>query len=80
MPGPPRLTAYAGCHHRPEYKDSALRLFEVITEGITLTAFVRAALAVELGDFTPTDRLLQEVEALAGSVRREGERDQAADG
>jgi hypothetical protein len=37
---------------------------------------VRAALAVELGDFTPTGRLLQETEALAGPVRKEGEGNQ----
>ncbi|MEU6393593.1 DUF6420 family protein [Streptomyces sp. NPDC046939] len=41
---------------------------------------MRAALAVELGDFTPTDRLFQETEALAGPVRREGKGDQASGG
>ncbi|MDH6523429.1 hypothetical protein M2163_000066 [Streptomyces sp. SAI-135] len=57
---------HAGCHHHPEYKDNALRHFEVITAGVTLAAFVRAALAVELGDFAPTDQLVQEAKALAG--------------
>jgi hypothetical protein len=41
---------------------------------------VRAALAVELGDFTPTDRLFQETEALVGPVRRDDEGDQASGG
>ncbi|WP_405467178.1 DUF6420 family protein [Streptomyces canus] len=70
----------AGCRHHPEYEDNALRIFEVITEGITIAAFVRAALAIELGDFTPTDRLLQETEALAGHVRQAGEGDRANGG
>jgi hypothetical protein len=50
----------------PEYKDNALRHFEVITAGVTLAAFVRAALAVEPGDFAPTDQLVHEAKALAG--------------
>ncbi|WP_328876417.1 DUF6420 family protein [Streptomyces sp. NBC_00287] len=41
---------------------------------------MRAALAVEPGDFTSTDRLLQETEALTGPVRRNGEGDQASGG
>ena len=39
-----------------------------------------AALAVELGDFTPGDRLVQETEALAGPVRQAGEGDRANGG
>ncbi|MFE4574604.1 DUF6420 family protein [Streptomyces chartreusis] len=69
---------HAGCRHRAAYADGMLRIFEVRTGSIALAAFVRAALAVELGDFTPTDRLLQETEALAGPVRQEG--DQASGG
>ncbi|MFI6341371.1 DUF6420 family protein [Streptomyces sp. NPDC050535] len=56
-----------------------LRIFEVRTADIALTAFVRAALAVELGDFTPADRLLHETEALAGPVRQ-GSEGHRADG
>ncbi|MFD7439732.1 DUF6420 family protein [Streptomyces sp. NPDC059861] len=51
----------------------ALRIFEVRTGSIALAAFVRAALAVELGDFAPADRLLQEKEGLAGPARRREE-------
>ncbi|MGW1617053.1 DUF6420 family protein [Streptomyces sp. NPDC002285] len=71
---------HAGCRHRAAYADGVLRIFEVRTGSIELAAFVRAALAVELGDFTITDRLLQEAEALAGPVRREGEGEQASGG
>ncbi|WP_405632405.1 DUF6420 family protein [Streptomyces sp. NBC_01174] len=39
------------------------------TGTIPLAAFVRAALAVELGDFTLVDRLLEEAEARFGPVR-----------
>ncbi|MFJ7137983.1 DUF6420 family protein [Streptomyces fungicidicus] len=39
---------------------------------IELTAFVRAALAVELGDERPVDVLLKDAEALVGPVRRVG--------
>ncbi|TVZ90546.1 DUF6420 family protein [Streptomyces sp. BK340] len=70
----------ARCRHRAAHADGVLRIFEVRTGSIPLAAFVRAALAVELGDFTPTDRLLQETEALAGPVRQEGEGDQASGG
>ncbi|MEU9384578.1 DUF6420 family protein [Streptomyces sp. NPDC048279] len=70
----------AGCRHRAAYADGVFRIFEVRNGSIALAAFVRAALAVELGDFAPTDRLVQEAEALAGPVRREGEDDQASGG
>ncbi|MFF3258074.1 DUF6420 family protein [Streptomyces sp. NPDC002932] len=46
--------------------------------GIDLTAFVRVALAIELGDERPVDRLLKDVEALAGPVRRVGQQDQGS--
>lgn len=70
----------AGCRHHAAYADAVLRIFEVRNGSIALAAFVRAALAVELGDFTPTDRLLQETEALAGPVRRENEGDKVSGG
>ncbi|EGX54624.1 MULTISPECIES: DUF6420 family protein [Streptomyces] len=44
----------AGCRHRAAYADGVLRIFEVRTGSITLAAFVRAVLAVELGDFWGT--------------------------
>ncbi|WP_327749736.1 DUF6420 family protein [Streptomyces europaeiscabiei] len=72
--------AHAGCRHRAAYGGGVLRIFEVRNGSIALAAFVRAALAVELGDFTPTDRLLQETEALAGPVRKAGEGSQANGG
>ncbi|MGW6927532.1 DUF6420 family protein [Streptomyces sp. NPDC054950] len=40
------------------------------------SAFVRAALAVELGDFTLVDRLLEETEARFGPVRSAEEVDE----
>ena len=68
----------AGCCHRAAYADAFYRIFEVRNGSIALAAFVRAALAVELGDVGPTDRLLKETEVLAGLARREGEGDQAS--
>ncbi|MGW1437664.1 DUF6420 family protein [Streptomyces griseus] len=68
------------CRHRAAYADGVFRIFEVRNGSIALAAFVRAALAVELGDFALADRLMQEAEALAGPVRREGEEDQASGG
>ncbi|WP_309030247.1 DUF6420 family protein [Streptomyces alfalfae] len=70
----------AGCRHRAAYADGVFRIFEVRNGSIALAVFVRAALAVELGDFAPADRLVQEAEALAGPVRRKGEEDQAGGG
>jgi hypothetical protein len=65
----------SGCRHRAAYADGVFRSFEVRNGSITLAAF-----AVELGDFAPADRLVQETEALAGPVRREGEENQASGG
>ncbi|MYQ39872.1 hypothetical protein B046DRAFT_06122 [Streptomyces sp. LamerLS-316] len=70
----------SGCRHSAAYADGVYRIFEVRHGSITLAAFVRAALAVELGDFAPADRLVQEAEALAGPVRREGWENQASGG
>ena len=70
----------AGCRHRAAYADGMLRIFDVRNGSIALAAFVRAALAIELGDFTLTDRLLQETEALAGPVRQAREEGQANGG
>ncbi|MEU9397665.1 DUF6420 family protein [Streptomyces sp. NPDC048324] len=70
----------SGCRHRAAYADGPYRIFEVRNASITLAAFVRAALAVELGDFAPADRLAQEAEALAGPVRREGKENQVSGG
>jgi len=50
-----------------------LSTMSALLEGrIELTAFVRAALAVELGDERPVDVLLKDAEALVGPVRRVG--------
>ncbi|MER5252294.1 DUF6420 family protein [Streptomyces sp. NPDC002855] len=73
----------AKCRHAAAYAGGVLRSFEVRTGSIPLTAFVRAALAVELGDFALADRLLQETEARFGPVRQAeelGEEDQAEAG
>jgi hypothetical protein len=59
----------AGCRHRAALGDGVLRSFEVRTGSIPLAVFVRAALAVELGDPALADRLLEETEARVGPVR-----------
>ncbi|MGW0335511.1 DUF6420 family protein [Streptomyces sp. NPDC003011] len=56
----------AGCRHRARYSASVYRCFEVLTDRIELTAFVRALLAVELGDTGPVDRLVAETAAVVG--------------
>ncbi|WP_329167796.1 DUF6420 family protein [Streptomyces sp. NBC_01685] len=45
-----------------------MRCFEVRTGSILLAAFVRAVLAIELGDLTPAGRLIEEAEARFGPV------------
>ncbi|MEV0957921.1 DUF6420 family protein [Streptomyces sp. NPDC049951] len=60
---------HAKCRHRPAYAGGVLRSFEMRTGTIPLAAFVRAALAVELGDFTLVDRLLEQAEGRCGPVR-----------
>ncbi|KWT63538.1 hypothetical protein ADL21_02365 [Streptomyces albus subsp. albus] len=60
---------HAGCRHHAADAGAVFRSFQLRTGSIGLTAFVRAALAVELGDNGPVDRLLQETEALVGPVR-----------
>ncbi|AQW50731.1 DUF6420 family protein [Streptomyces violaceusniger] len=60
---------HAGCGHHVADAGAVLRSFHLRTGSIDLTAFVRAALAVELGDQHPVDRLLQDAEALVGPVR-----------
>ncbi|MDT0567002.1 DUF6420 family protein [Streptomyces sp. NPDC014892] len=40
----------AGCRHRARFSPGVFRCFEVWKDAIDLTAFVRALLAVELGD------------------------------
>ncbi|MGW0672286.1 DUF6420 family protein [Streptomyces sp. NPDC002746] len=57
---------HAGCRHHVSAAGAVLRSFALRAGGIDLTAFVRAALAIELGDERPVDRLLKDVEALAG--------------
>ncbi|MEU2269797.1 DUF6420 family protein [Streptomyces olindensis] len=61
---------HARCRHRAADAGAVLRSFQLRTGSIDLTAFVRAALAVELGDERPVDQLLREAEALVGPVRR----------
>ncbi|MET8613916.1 DUF6420 family protein [Streptomyces misionensis] len=68
----------AGCRHYAADAEGVLRSFQVRLGSIDLSAFVRAALAIELGDKRPTDLLLQETEALAGPVRRKGGRGEEA--
>lgn len=59
----------AKCRHLAAFGLGVFRSFEVRTGSISLTTFVRAALAVELGDPSLADRLLEEAEARFGPVR-----------
>ncbi|MFI1067886.1 DUF6420 family protein [Streptomyces spororaveus] len=68
----------AGCRHQAAHQGGLLRSFEFPAGSIETTAFVRALLAVELGDDGPASRLLQEAEALAGPVRVLNERGELA--
>lgn len=61
---------HAGCRHHVADAGAVLRSFKLLTGSIELTALVRAALAVELGDERPVDLLLKDAETLAGPVRR----------
>ncbi|MFF8414668.1 DUF6420 family protein [Streptomyces omiyaensis] len=67
----------AGCRHHPAFSDGVLRCFEVRTGAVPLAVFVRAVLAVELGDLSLADRLVEEAEARFGPVRRAQEPDTA---
>ncbi|SEE59414.1 hypothetical protein SAMN04490357_7695 [Streptomyces misionensis] len=61
---------HAGCRHRAAFSDGVLRCFEVRNGAVTLAAFVRAVLAIELGDLIPAGRIIEESEARFGPVRR----------
>ncbi|GGY71346.1 hypothetical protein GCM10010363_60790 [Streptomyces omiyaensis] len=65
----------AGCRHHPAFSDGVLRCFEVRTGVVPLAVFVRAVLAVELGDLSLAGRLVEEAEARFGPVRRAQEPD-----
>ncbi|MGX1727995.1 DUF6420 family protein [Streptomyces diastaticus] len=67
----------AGCAHRARYSiGNVYRTFQARTDWITLTAFVRALLAIELGDFGPADALATRTSTDVGHPpRRPGSRD-----
>ncbi|MFE9454091.1 DUF6420 family protein [Streptomyces sp. NPDC006739] len=67
---------HAGCRHRVADAGAVLRSFQLRTGSIEVTAFVRAALAIELGDERPVDLLLKDAEALADPVRRADPQDE----
>lgn len=57
----------AGCKHRPRFAiGSVLRCFDVRTEAIAPVTFIRALLAIELGDFGPADALAAKTSADVG--------------
>ncbi|MEU7564226.1 DUF6420 family protein [Streptomyces eurythermus] len=56
----------AGCRPPAAFSDGALRRFEVCNGAVTLAAFVRAVLAIVLGDLTPAGRIVTESEARLG--------------
>ncbi|MGW1252249.1 DUF6420 family protein [Streptomyces sp. NPDC002535] len=67
---------HAKCRHRAAFGDGVLRCFEVRAGSVPLAAFVRAALAIELGDLIPAGRIVEEAEARFGPVRRAEEQDE----
>ena len=53
----------AGCTHPARFSiGNVFRGFDVRTDVIELSVFVRALLAIELGDFAPTDALTTRIE------------------
>ncbi|MFH9390339.1 DUF6420 family protein [Streptomyces albidoflavus] len=61
----------AGCTHRARYSiGNVYRTFQARTDWITPTAFVRALLAIELGDFDPTDALATQTNTDVGRPPR----------
>ncbi|MEV6250703.1 DUF6420 family protein [Streptomyces sp. NPDC051742] len=62
----------AGCRHDPSYQDGIYRMFDLrLDSGISLAAFIRAVLAVELGNFRPAEALVAGTEELVGPVPTE---------
>ncbi|MBL3806608.1 DUF6420 family protein [Streptomyces diastaticus] len=61
----------AGCTHRARYSiGNVYRTFQARTDWVTLTAFVRALLAIELGHFAPTDALATQTTTAVGRPPR----------
>jgi hypothetical protein len=61
----------AGCKHSARFSiGNVYRCFQARTDWITATAFVRALLAIELGDFRPTDALAAKTTADIGHPPR----------
>ncbi|MFF0171162.1 DUF6420 family protein [Streptomyces prasinus] len=58
--------AQQGCRHRAAYRGGVLRHFEFPVGSIEPTAFLRALLAIELGDFSLADRLTATTAELVG--------------
>ncbi|MFE4658242.1 DUF6420 family protein [Streptomyces hydrogenans] len=62
----------ARCQHAPSYQDGVYRMFDVrLDSGITLPAFIRAVLAIELGDFRPAEIIAADTAKLMGPPPRE---------
>lgn len=61
---------HAGCRHRAAFSDGVFRHFELRNGTVSLAAFVRAVLAIELGDLIPAGRIVKDSEARFGPVRR----------
>jgi hypothetical protein len=59
----------AGCAHRPRYVVNVYRCFLARTDRMPPVPFVRALLAIELGDFGPTDALAARTTAEVGPPR-----------
>ncbi|MGW6308291.1 DUF6420 family protein [Streptomyces niveus] len=59
----------AGCRHDIAYRRGVHRSFEFLAGSVEITVFVRALLAVELGDTGPVDRLAATTADLVGPPR-----------
>ncbi|WP_243744858.1 DUF6420 family protein [Streptomyces hainanensis] len=53
-----KICQQAGCQHPTQFTPGGYRSFRVRRKSVDLSSFVRALLAIELGDFTPASRLI----------------------
>ncbi|MET9954455.1 DUF6420 family protein [Streptomyces sp. NPDC006339] len=61
----------AGCRHRAAYRGGVLRKFEILKgTALEIPAFVRALLAIELGDMRPATVLARRTQDIAGPPKR----------
>ncbi|MFF8444170.1 DUF6420 family protein [Streptomyces californicus] len=61
---------HAGRRHRAVFMDGVFRHFELRDGAVSLAAFVRVVLAIELEDLVPADRIVKESEAQFAPLAR----------